>query len=62
LRDHADGRRQPRSARTGIPKLPDNLSVGGRLDLRSTGIIDLSDNLTVGGSLDLCGTRIADTH
>jgi hypothetical protein len=37
---------------------PDNLSVGGWLDLRGTGITALPDNLSVGGSLDLSGTGI----
>ena len=40
---------------TGITSLPDNLTVGGYLDLRGTGITSLPDNLTVGGSLDLDG-------
>ena len=43
---------------TGITTLPDNLTVGGYLDLRGTGITTLPDNLTVGGSLDLRGTGI----
>jgi len=39
---------------TGITALPDNLTVGGYLDLENcTGITALPDNLTVGGSLDL---------
>ena len=38
---------------TGITALPDNLTVGGSLDLRGTGITALPDNLTVGGSLYL---------
>jgi len=38
---------------TGITSLPDNLTVGGYLDLRGTGITSLPDNLTVGGSLYL---------
>ena len=42
----------------GITALPDNLTVGGYLDLRGTGITALPDNLTVGGSLDLRGTGI----
>ena len=41
-----------------IDALPDNLTVGGWLDLRGTGIQALPDNLTVGGSLDLSGTGI----
>ena len=44
---------------TGITALPDNLTVGGYLDLENcTGITALPDNLTVGGSLDLRGTGI----
>ncbi|MBL3518952.1 hypothetical protein H0A43_00500, partial [Arcobacter lanthieri] len=43
---------------TGITSLPDNLNVGGSLDLRGTGITSLPDNLNVGGSLDLRGTGI----
>ena len=38
--------------------LPDNLTVGGYLDLSGTQITALPDNLTVGGSLDLRGTQI----
>ena len=41
------------------PSLPDNLTVGGSLDLKGTAIASLPDNLTVGGSLDLRGTAIA---
>jgi hypothetical protein len=37
---------------------PDNLHVGGYLDLRGTGITALPDGLSVGGSLDLEGTAI----
>ena len=37
---------------------PDNLTVGGWLDLRGTGITTLPDNLTVVGSLYLIGTGI----
>lgn len=37
---------------------PDNLTVGGSLDLRNTAITALPDNLTVGGWLDLPGTAI----
>jgi len=37
---------------------PENLTVGGYLDLRGTGITSLPDNLTVGGYLDLEGTGI----
>jgi hypothetical protein len=40
------------------PALPDNLTVGGSLDLENTAITALPDNLTVGGSLDLSGTAI----
>ena len=44
---------------TGITALPDNLTVGGYLDLEGcTGITALPDNLTVGGSLYLRGTGI----
>ena len=42
------------------PSLPDNLSVGGWLDLSGTAITSLPDNLTVGGSLYLRGTAIAE--
>ena len=45
---------------TGITSLPDNLTVGGWLDLRGTGITSLPDNLTVGGPLYLRGTGITD--
>ncbi len=41
--------------------MPDNLTVGGSLDLEGTGITALPDNLTVGGSLYLRGTGITDT-
>ena len=44
---------------TGITALPDNLTVGGYLDLEGcTGITALPDNLTVGGYLYLRGTGI----
>ncbi len=43
---------------TQITSLPDNLTVGGYLDLEGTQITSLPDNLTVGGSLDLEGTQI----
>ncbi|MCX4384302.1 MAG: hypothetical protein OSJ39_00715, partial [Clostridia bacterium] len=43
---------------TQITALPDNLTVGGWLDLRGTQITALPDNLTVGGWLDLSGTQI----
>ena len=44
---------------TGITALPDNLTVGGYLDLENcTGITALPDNLTVGDSLYLRGTGI----
>ena len=47
---------------TGVTSLPDNLTVGGWLDLRGTSITSLPDNLTVGGYLDLEGcTGITDT-
>ena len=38
--------------------MPDNLTVGGSLDLEGTQIQTLPDNLTVGGYLDLRGTQI----
>ena len=41
-----------------ITALPENLTVGGYLDLRGTGITALPENLTVGGYLDLSGTGI----
>ena len=41
-----------------INELPDNLSVGGGLDLGGTQITHLPDNLSVGGYLDLEGTQI----
>ena len=40
------------------PSLPDNLTVGGWLNLSGTAITSLPDNLTVGGWLDLRGTAI----
>ena len=43
---------------TEITALPDNLTVGGWLDLRDTKITALPDNLTVGGGLFLSGTGI----
>ncbi|MGZ0560957.1 hypothetical protein ACTM3M_23430, partial [Citrobacter freundii] len=43
---------------SGVDALPDNLTVGGWLDLRGTSITALPDNLTVGGSLYLEGTSI----
>ncbi|MEI7252383.1 hypothetical protein WCU77_19120, partial [Pectobacterium versatile] len=43
---------------TGITSLPENLSVGGYLDLNGTGITSLPENLSVGGYLDLRGTGI----
>ena len=43
-------------ARHGIT--PDNLSVGGGLDLSHTAITALPDNLSVGGGLDLYRTAI----
>ena len=47
---------------TVITSLPDNLTVGGSIDLEGcTGITSLPDNLTVGGYLDLRGTGITDT-
>ncbi|EBT7406901.1 hypothetical protein CPC78_16430, partial [Salmonella enterica] len=41
-----------------VDALPDNLTVGGWLDLRGTSITTLPDNLTVGGGLYLSGTSI----
>jgi hypothetical protein len=41
------------------PELPDNLSVGGILDLENTQISVLPDNLSVGGSLYLANTQIS---
>ncbi|EHG4039804.1 hypothetical protein J4198_003530 [Salmonella enterica] len=41
-----------------VDALPDNLTVGGWLDLRGTSITTLPDNLTVGGWLDLSGASI----
>ena len=38
--------------------MPDNLTVGGSLDLRGTPITSLPDGLTVGGWLDLSRTQI----
>ena len=46
------------SGNKSITSLPDNLKVGGYLDLRGTGITALPDNLQVGGSLYLQGTGI----
>ncbi|EPA1082888.1 hypothetical protein ACQZ6X_003390 [Escherichia coli] len=43
---------------SGVDALPDNLTVGGWLDLEGTSITALPDNLTVGGRLDLEGTSI----
>ncbi|HAG1943840.1 TPA: hypothetical protein G8V98_004820 [Salmonella enterica] len=43
---------------SGVDTLPDNLTVGGGLDLSGTSITALPDNLTVGGWLDLRGTSI----
>ena len=45
---------------TDITKLPDNLSVGGFLDLVGTNISELPDNLSVGGFLDLLNLEITD--
>jgi 2-succinyl-5-enolpyruvyl-6-hydroxy-3-cyclohexene-1-carboxylate synthase len=36
-----------------ITTLPDNLEIGGSLDLRGTGVTKLPDNLSVGGNLYL---------
>lgn len=41
-------------------ELPDNLTVGGHLDLELTNISELPDNLTVGGYLNLRGTNISE--
>ena len=41
-----------------LASLPDNLTVGGGLDLSGTQITALPDNLTVGGYLNLRGTQI----
>ncbi|ECL8650415.1 hypothetical protein WDL90_004050 [Salmonella enterica] len=41
-----------------VDTLPDNLTVGGGLNLRGTSITALPDNLTVGDWLDLSGTSI----
>ena len=43
-----------------IQQSPDNLRVGGYLDLRNTPITHIGDNLRVGGNLDLRNTPI--TH
>ena len=43
---------------SGVDALPDNLTVGGSLDLRGTSITALPDNLTVGGSLYLRPEKI----
>ncbi|WP_407197959.1 hypothetical protein [Enterobacter asburiae] len=43
---------------SGVDALPDNLTVGGWLDLRGTSITTLPDNLTVGGSLYLRPEKI----
>ncbi|WP_213382581.1 hypothetical protein [Enterobacter cloacae] len=43
---------------SGIAALPDNLTVGGWLDLEGTSITALPDNLTVGGSLYLRPEKI----
>ncbi|MGG6083012.1 hypothetical protein ACQSEB_15065 [Salmonella enterica] len=43
---------------SGVDTLPDNLTVGGWLDLSGTSITALPDNLTVGGGLHLSGTSI----
>ena len=40
--------------------MPDNLTVGGSLDLEGTQITSLPDNLTVGSHLYLRGTQITD--
>ena len=43
---------------SGVDALPDNLTVGGWLDLEGTSITALPDNLTVGGSLYLRPEKI----
>ena len=43
---------------SGVDALPDNLTVGGSLDLRGTSITALPDNLTVGSSLYLRPEKI----
>ncbi|HBZ9399090.1 TPA: hypothetical protein MNT80_003269 [Citrobacter freundii] len=43
---------------SGVDALPDNLTVGGWLDLSGTSITALPDNLTVGGSLYLRPEKI----
>ena len=43
---------------TPITSLPDNLQVGGSLDLRNTKITSLPNNLSVGRYLDLSNTPI----
>ena len=49
---------------SGVDALPDNLTVGGWLDLEGTSITALPDNLTVGGWLDLDrkSTRLNSSH
>jgi hypothetical protein len=44
---------------TPIKELPDNLEVGGILDLENTHIEELPDNLKVGVSLDLRNTPLS---
>ncbi|HGB6409920.1 TPA: hypothetical protein ACIVZP_003464 [Salmonella enterica subsp. enterica serovar Waycross] len=43
---------------SGVDTLPDNLTVGGWLNLSGTSITTLPDNLTVGDWLNLSGTSI----
>ncbi|EOY5723640.1 hypothetical protein ACP6ZN_002135, partial [Enterobacter cloacae] len=43
---------------SGVDALPDNLNVGGWLDLEGSSITALPDNLNVGGWLYLRGTSI----
>ena len=45
-----------------LRELPDNLTVGGWLDLSGTQIASLPDNLTVGGWLYLSGTQIDESE
>lgn len=46
------------SGRDDITELPDNLTIGGYLDLRNSAITSLPNNLTVGGYLDLRDTKV----
>jgi len=44
---------------TPIKELPDNLKVGGNLNLSNTQVKELPDNLKVGGSLFLHNTPLS---